>query len=471
MNISQIPTSLTGLSISDAARLIATREISPLELTEAVLTRITDVQPKLNAYITVLGEMAQDKARLAEQEIMAGNQRSALHGIPFAVKDNYHVAGVPTTAGSRLMEGYVADQTATAVARLQDAGAILLGKLNTWEYGTGNGEVHDDLPYPLARNPYDVTRFSGGSSTGAGVAVASGTALFALGSDTGGSVRLPAAATGVQGMKATFGRVSRAGILPNCWSCDIAGPLTWSVQDNALVLGTIAGFDGSDPQSADRPVPDMLAALMQGVAGSRIGVIRDFGPQAASPQAEVLARFDAALESLREQGAVLLEATLPEPVSSYRSALSIINWSESYSIHETDFLERHHLMGRSLRGKMMAGFMVRAADYLAAQRQRRALARATDAVISKYDAIITLTTLSTAPPFSDQTALSGFTAGSVCAPFSITGHPAMAVATGFDDSGLPTSLQIIGKYFDEGSIFRVAQAVEQGLPARRRPTL
>jgi aspartyl-tRNA(Asn)/glutamyl-tRNA(Gln) amidotransferase subunit A len=471
MNVSQIPTSLIGLSISQAARLIAAREISPLELAEALLSRIAETQPSLNAYITVLGDKALDAARLAEKEIMSGKQRSALHGIPFAVKDNYHVAGIPTTGGSRLMEGYIADHTATPVARLQDAGAILLGKLNTWEYGTGNGEVHDDLPYPLARNPYDVTRFSGGSSTGAGVAVAAGAAVFALGSDTGGSVRLPAAATGVQGMKATFGRVSRAGILPNCWTCDIAGPLTWTVKDNALVLGTIAGFDPSDPQSANRPMPDMLGPLNMGVAGMRIGVIRDFGPDAPSPQPEVAARFEAALDSLRAQGAVLLEAALPEPVSAYRSALSVINWSESYSIHEKDFLERHHLMGRSLRGKMLAGFMVRAADYLAAQRARRALACATDAVITKFDAVITLTTLSTAPPFGDQALLSGFTGGSVCSPFSISGHPAMAVATGFDDSGLPTSLQIIGKYFDEATIYRVAQAVEQGLPERQRPVL
>lgn len=471
MNISQIPTSLIGLSISEAGRLVAAREISPLELTEAVLSRIFETQPRLNAYITVLGEKALDTARRAEQEIMDNKQRSALHGIPFGVKDNYHVAGVPTTGGSRLMEGYVADQTATTVTRLQDAGAILLGKLNTWEYGTGNGEVHEDLPYPLARNPYDVTRFSGGSSTGAGVAVAAGAAIFALGSDTGGSVRLPAAATGVQGMKATFGRVSRAGILPNCWTCDIAGPLTWTVQDNALVLSTMAGFDPSDPQSAKRPVPDMLGTLSMGVAGMRIGIIRDFGPEAPIPQPEVLARFEAALESLRDQGAVLLEAALPEPVSTYRSALSVINWSESYSIHEKDFLKRHHLMGRSLRGKMMAGFMVRAADYLAAQRQRRCLARATDAVISNFDAVVTLTTLTTAPPFGDQGLLSGFTAGSVCSPFSITGHPAMAVATGFDDSGLPTSLQVVGKYFDEASVYRVAQAVEQGLPERQRPVL
>lgn len=471
MNVSQIPTSLIGLSISEAARLITAREISPPELAEALLSRIAETQPSLNAYITVLGEKALDAARLAEKEIMSGNQRSALHGIPFAVKDNYHVAGIPTTGGSRLMEGYIADHTATTVARLQDAGAILLGKLNTWEYGTGNGEVHDDLPYPLARNPYDVTRFSGGSSTGAGVAVAAGAAVFALGSDTGGSVRLPAAATGVQGMKATFGRVSRAGILPNCWTCDIAGPLTWTVKDNALVLSTIAGFDPSDPQSANKPMPDMLGPLSMGVAGMRIGVIRDFGPEAPSPQPEVAARFEAALESLRDQGAVLLEAALPEPVSAYRSALSVINWSESYSIHEKDFLERHHLMGRSLRGKMLAGFMVRAADYLAAQRARRALARATDAVITKFDAVITLTTLSTAPPFGDQALLSGFTGGSVCSPFSISGHPAMAVATGFDDSGLPTSLQIVGKYFDEASIYRVAEAVEQGLTERQRPVL
>lgn len=460
-----------GLTVAEAARSLAARKLSPVELTAALLDRIAATEPALHAYITVLPEAAMAAARKAEAEIMAGRHRGPLHGIPFAVKDNYHVAGVPTTGGSRLLEGFVPDETATAVERLQAAGAVLLGKLNTWEYGTGNGEAHEDLPYPLARNPYDTARFSGGSSTGAGVAVAAGSALFALGSDTGGSVRLPAAAAGVQGIKATFGRVSRAGVLPNCWSCDIPGPLAWTVEDAALVLRAIAGFDLRDPQSADRPAPDMLRGIDQGVAGLRIGVLSDFGDDASPLEPGVAANFEAAVAALVDQGAVLEAARLPAPVSAYRQVLSIINWAESFAIHEADFMERHHLMGQALRSKMMAGFMVRAVDYIAAQRRRRELATATDAILGAFDAVIAPTTRRTAPPFGDQAALVSFTAQSFCAPFSVTGHPAMAVATGFDADGMPTSAQIIGRYFDEPCVLRVARAVERGLPERRRPAL
>jgi aspartyl-tRNA(Asn)/glutamyl-tRNA(Gln) amidotransferase subunit A len=459
------------LTVAEAARLLAARKLSPVELTDAVLERIEATEPQLHAYITVLADKARDAARRAETEIMAGRYRGPLHGIPFAVKDNYHVAGVPTTGGSRLLDGFVADRTATVIARLQEAGAVLLGKLNTWEYGTGNGEAREDLPYPLARNPYDTARFSGGSSTGAGVAVAAGSALFALGTDTGGSVRLPAAATGVQGMKATFGRVSRAGILPNCWSSDVPGPLSWTAEDNAMVLQAMAGFDPADVQSSDRPTADLLRGLDRGAAGLRIGVLRALGDDGEPVQPEIMENMDDAVALLAAQGAAVETVTLPVPVGAYRQVLSIINWSESFSIHEEDFMQRHHLMGEALRGKMMAGFMVRAVDYIAAQRQRRSLAKSTDAMLAGFDAIITPTTRITAPPFADQQAVVRFTANSVCSPFSISGHPAMAVPTGFDAAGLPTSAQIVGHYFDEATIYRVARALEHAMPARARPAL
>ena len=297
------------------------------------------------------------------------------------MKDNYDVQGVPTTGGSRLRLDHVATVTATAVRKLQAAGAVLLGKLNTWEYGTGTGAVHHDLPFEVARNPWNIGHFTGGSSTGAGASVAAGTAMFALGSDTGGSVRLPAAACGLQGIKPTFGLVSRAGILPNCWSLDVAGPLCWTVEDAALVLRAIAGFDAADPSSAVTPAVDYAAGLAAGVRGLRIGIVREFGPGAPTLDPDNAAAIEAAAQVLTDLGADVIDAHLPAPLKQYEAITSVINWSESFSIHERDFMERGAEMGQALRDKMMSGFTVRAADYLAAQRERRALALSTDAMM------------------------------------------------------------------------------------------
>ena len=353
---------LHHLSAAEAASLIAARRISPVELVDAFLDRAETTQGATHAYIEILADRARVAAKAAEAKVMSGDDLGALHGVPFAVKDNYHVEGVRTTGGSRLMLDHVADHTAAMISRLQDAGAILMGKLNTWEYGTGSGEVHDDLPFPLARNPWNPERFTGGSSTGAGVAVSTGSACFALGSDTGGSVRLPAAATGVQGIKATFGRLPRTGILPNCWSADIGGPLGWTVTDNALALQVMAGHDASDPQSVDRPVDDYLSGLEAGVKGLKLAVMTGFGDD--SPfQPEVQANFETMVEVLRAEGAEIVEIACPAPLSLFRSVLSNINWGESFSIHEADFMERHHLMGKALRDKMMSGFMLRAGTW------------------------------------------------------------------------------------------------------------
>lgn len=463
---------LASLSIAEAGRKIAAREISPVDLVGAVLARISTVDERVHSYITLLAEPARAAARKAEAEIAAGRWRGPLHGIPYGVKDNYHVRGVRTTAGSRLMLEYVAEETAAAIERLEASGAILLGKMNTWEYGTGTGEILEDLPFPLARNPWNVGHFTGGSSTGVGVGVAAGTAMFGLGSDTGGSIRIPAAATGVAGMKATYGLVSRAGCLPNCWSLDVTGPLTWTVEDSAIVLEAIAGPDSRDPQNAGVAAGSFRAGLGGGVRGLVVGVIRDFGEGAPRIAADVAANLERAEAALAAAGAHIVTLALPATLETYRNVSSVINWGESFSIHEKDYHERRHMMGKALRDKMTAGFMLRAADFIAAQRMRRQLASATDAAIRTCDAVLSPCTFTTAPRFDYQEALIAFTMHAATSIFNVTGHPAISIPTGFGANGLPTSAQVVGRYFDEATVYRVAKVIEDELfDASRRPVL
>jgi aspartyl-tRNA(Asn)/glutamyl-tRNA(Gln) amidotransferase subunit A len=477
MNKAMPPKNLVGkelhfLSVAEASRLIASRALSPVDLVEAFLARIEAVDGRIKSYITVLADRARAAAGQAESEIAAGRLRGPLHGIPFAVKDNYHLKGVRTTGGSRLMPDYIADTTSTIVARLEDAGAILLGKLNTWEYGTGNGGVYHDLPYEVARNPWDLERFTGGSSTGAGASVAAGTAMFALGSDTGGSIRLPAAACGLQGFKASFGLVSRAGCIPNCWSLDHTGPLTWTVEDSAIVLQAIAGYDKRDPSSAKVEIPDYRQGLHTGVKGLVIGVVRDLGPEGAALDASNAAAIDDMARVLEGLGAIIKEVRLPAGLSDYRQASRLINWGESFSIHEQDFMERSHLMGQALREQMMSGFVLRAVDYLAALRLRRSLAKATDAMIKTCDAVLIANAFHIAPRFDEPDTVPPFTADTASSVFNITGHPAMSICTGFDAGGVPLTAQLVGRYFDEATVLRVAQAYEAATPWRdRRPNL
>jgi aspartyl-tRNA(Asn)/glutamyl-tRNA(Gln) amidotransferase subunit A len=464
---------LHHLSVTEAGALIAAKKISPVELVGAVLARIEAVDGALKSYILVLAERARAAAKAAEAEIMAGRWRGPLHGIPFGVKDNYHVAGIRTTGGSRLMrESEPQSATSTIVRRLEEAGAILLGKLNTWEYGTGNGQVHHDLPYPVARNPWDLSRFTGGSSTGAGASVPAGTALFALGSDTGGSIRLPAAACGLQGLKATFGLNSRAGCLPNCWSLDHTGALTWTVEDQAIVLNAIAGFDPLDPSSAVVDRHDYREGLHTGVRGLVIGLVRDLGPAGNELDAANRDALEDAARRLAEAGAIIREIALPAPLEAYRSVSWTINWAESFSIHEDDLIQRHELMGRALRAKMMTGFCVRAVDYIAALRMRRALAVATDEVVRSVDAMLIPGAFHVAPSLLEPETVPHFTRDTACPVFNISGHPALSICTGYSGGGLPLNAQVVGRYFDEATVLRVAQAYEAATPWRgRRPTI
>lgn len=464
-------TDLTQLPMRAASEAMRKGELSPLALTEAYLARIAAVDDKVGSFILVLAEDARAAARQAEAEIAAGRWRGPLHGLPFGVKDNYFTNGVRTCTNSRVRLGEVPKSDATVVAKLAQAGAVLLGKLNTWEYGTSMGPIYDDLPYAHPRNPWHRERFTGGSSTGAGAAVAARTAMFAMGSDTGGSVRLPAAGCGLQGLKPTYGLVSRYGILPNCWAFDTAGPLCWNVWDCAAVLQAIAGHDTNDPTSAGDP-GDYLASIEDGVRGLTIGFIADCDCDGVHPDPAILENLAAAATVFEQAGATLVPLDLPAPAMRYRAVASVINWSESFAIHEADFREHGDLMGQALRDKMMAGLGMRAIDYISALRERRVLAELNAAMMRKVDLLLAPGAFHVAAPFAEPDRIAAYTGETLMTPFNISNHPAISLCSGFDADGLPTNIQLVGQWFGEATLLRAAHAYERATPWRDRfPTV
>src|SRR6059058_4714735 len=284
------------LTIAEAARLIQQRELSPVELVESRLTRIEKLDARLNSFIRVLADSARAEARAAETEIAGGKYRGPLHGIPIGLKDIYETAGVPTTGHSKVMQDHVPKADAFSVKKLRDAGAVVMGKLATHEFALGGPSF--DLPWPPARNPWDTARFTGGSSSGTGASVAAGLVLGGTGSDTGGSIRGPAAFCGLAGIKPTYGLISRMGVLPLAFSLDHAGPMAWTAEDCAIMLQAMAGHDPGDPASADRPVPNYRAALSGDVKGLRIGLIRRFYERDNEANAATRQAIDAAAKKL-----------------------------------------------------------------------------------------------------------------------------------------------------------------------------
>ena len=452
---------LWSLTVAAAARLLAARKISPSDLVEAYLARIAEVDERVHSFIHVAAEGARVAAHRASDEIRAGRQISMLAGIPYAVKDNYDVAGLPATAGSRLRLDNVPTKDAALVRDLTQAGAVLMGKLSTWEYGTGNGGEYFDLPFPPARNPWNLERFTGGSSTGAGAGVAAGTIAFALGSDTTGSVRLPAAACGLAGMIMTPGRLSLDGILPNCYSLDVPGPLTWTVEDLALVLDALAKPTESYSRAITRPMKGLHIGVMRGPLG------RFPGPDSAMAQA-----FEEGIAVLERGGGHLIDVALPMPVSDCFDVTRVIGPAESAAIHEAELRERAGDMGFALRDKLMAGSLVRAVDYIQAQRQRRLMADAIDAVIRNFDAVVTYGPLHVAPRLGVEPEMTTFTVETCLTPFNLSAHPTMVQCTGFSPDGLPLSWQIVVNRHDEVTALTIGAAYERATPWRQvRPQL
>lgn len=457
------------LTIAAAGRAIARKSLSPVELTQACLDRIARDDATLHCFITLTAERALADARRAEAEIARGDYRGPLHGIPIGIKDIYATEGIPTTAHSRQLEHNVPDADATVVRRLADAGTVLLGKLATHEFALGGPSF--DLPWPPARNPWDPARFTGGSSSGTGAAVAAGFILGGTGSDTGGSIRTPAAYCGITGLKPTYGRVSVRGILPLAFSLDHAGPMAWTTEDCALLLQAIAGHDPDDPTSANRPVPDMCGELEAGVAGLRIGVVRHFF-ESDNPVAEpTRAAIDAALEVLRGLGAEVVDVTLP-PLVEWYACGSLINLSESFEVHAPMLRANLAGYGELLRDRLVLGALVSGPDYVHALRRRRRLCAEIAAAMRELDVLVTATASGEAPPIHKVPKWANFERPSFHMPANLSGYPAISVCTGFGPAGLPLAMQIIGKPFAEPRLVRVAHAYERATPWRdRRPSL
>jgi len=458
------------LSVAEAASLIAAKRISPVELTRAYLARIERLNGTLHAYVRVLHDEALAAARAAEAEILAGRYRGPLHGIPIGLKDIYDTAGIPTEGGSKSCLGRVPAKDATTTRLLREAGAVLLGKLTTWEFAIGGTAF--DTPFPPARNPWNIDHDPAGSSSGSGAAVASGLCAMAMGSDTGGSIRWPAAWCGLAGLKPTYGRVSRAGIMPLSFSLDHAGPLTWTVEDAAIVLQAIAGHDASDPASARCPVADYRAALAGGnLRGLRLGVARAMFERDCVGSEEMLSAFDESVGVLRELGASIAEIELP-PLALYNATAYLIARSEGFAIHEKALRERPQDYGSLARDRLTIGAYVRASDMVQAMRRRQMLVEATTAAMGGVDAILLPTAPDPAPRLGDLAPYFGNQRPTYMRPFNLTGQPALSVCNGFDNAGLPLSLQIVGRCFDEAMVLRIGHAYERTTPWRgRRPQL
>lgn len=460
---------LPFLSIREAAELLRTRRLSPVELTHAVLDRIDGLNRRLNAYITVTQEWAMDLARAAEQEIMAGNYRGLLHGIPIGLKDLYQTAGVLTTAGSKLLDDNVPAEHATVVANLLGAGAVIVGKQNMHEFASGFSNINPH--FGTAQNPWKLGHISGGSSGGTANSVAAGLCLSGMGSDTAGSIRVPASFCGITGLKPTYGRVSVKGVVPLSWTLDHVGPMARSAADCALMLNVVAGYDPADDFSVNALADEYTAGLDNGIQGLRVGILQDFmADTRLNP--EVGTVVQRAIEVLHDQGAVLTEVRLPN-LDEIRSAARTILFAESAAYHAPliesgatgyapELLER-------LRTRATAPVVPLANAY----HLHIAAIRSFNLLMEEYDAIVGPTVPFTAPSIEDLPTSGDVPfAGAFTLVFNFTGLPALSVPCGFDSTGLPIGMMIVGRRWDERTVLRLGHTYQQVTDwHRQRPSL
>jgi len=461
--MSAIPT------IAEAAKQIAARQLSPVELTQACLARVKAFDPTLHAFLLLTEDRALADARAAEARMMAGTLRGKLDGIPIAHKDIYNTAGIRTTAHSKLLEHNVPTQDSRVVQLWAEAGTVMLGKLATHEFAMGGPSF--DLPWPPARNPWNPDHFTSGSSSGTGAAVASGMVLGGTGSDTGGSIRGPAALCGLAGIKPTYGLCSRAGVLPLSYTLDHTGPLAWTVEDCALLLQAMAGHDPNDPASANRPTPDFTANLNTSVKGLRIGVARHFFEADNRVSDTTLKGINDALAQYRAMGAEVRDVTL-SPMADYHACGFLILVAEAYALHEPWLKSRFNDYGESFRDRIALGGFIRAADYVAAIRKRRTLCLELKAAMADLDVLVSAAAVGETPLITEVPKWATLEKPSFTMPFNVTGSPAISICTGYGAGGLPLSMQLIAKPFAEPLLFQIAHAYETATDWRsRRPAL
>jgi aspartyl-tRNA(Asn)/glutamyl-tRNA(Gln) amidotransferase subunit A len=461
---------LLDLSLTEAARQVARREVSPVELVDACLSRIEAVDDELHAYIAVYSE-AREVAEAAETMIRAGHRLGPLHGVPVALKDNIGLAGQVTTAGSKVLADWRPTEDATVAARLKGAGAILIGKTNMHEFAWGGTSANPH--YGFVRNPWNTDRFPAGSSGGSGAAVAARTCYGALGTDTGGSIRLPSAVNGISGIRPTIGRVSNAGVVPLAWSMDTVGPMARTVEDCAVMFNSLAGHDPRDAGTARVPVVDYTADLGRGVQGIRVGIIPDYF--FSHLQAPVHEAVTQALDTLVGLGARTVEVGV-EHIHGNISAQLTVESCEPSTYHQQWLRERPQDYGEDVRTLLELGEMHLATHYLQAQRYRSVLRAEFLDAFKSVDVFLCPTLPFTATRIGETlveiengvqedmlAAIMQFTG----VP-SLTGLPSLNVPCGFDPDGLPVGMQLIGRPFDEATLFRVGAAFQDVTDFHRR---
>jgi aspartyl-tRNA(Asn)/glutamyl-tRNA(Gln) amidotransferase subunit A len=453
-----LPRSITALATS-----LRERRLSPVEVVNALLERIESEDADLNAFITVVPEKALEGAARAEKEILAGEYHGPLHGVPVGVKDLIYTKGIRTTMGSAFFEDYVPDHSATVVSKLEAAGAILIGKTNTHEFAYG--PTGDSSHFGPTRNPHDPSRIPGGSSGGSGAAVAAELCYAALGSDTAASIRVPAALCGVVGMKPTFGRVSKNGVFPLAWTLDHVGPLSRTVEDNALLLNTLAGYDAEDPYAADKPTEDFTRDLQRAIRGGVVGVPGSYYFEHVEDEVE--RRVREAVEVLRSLGAEVREVEIPN-LSEALKAQRIILAVEAYTIHKERLENEPERFGNEISERLRDAEHLKAYRYAKAQQiiKRRCLEEF-ERALEEVDVLLTPTVPIAATKIGQReveidgheelvfSALTRFTG-----PTNLNGLPSLSVPCGLTSTGLPIGLQIIGRTFDEATVYRYGYAYE-----------
>ncbi len=459
-------------SAGELASLIKSRQVSPREVVEAHLERIEATEPTLNSFITVMADQARAAARQCELAMSAGTYRGPLHGVPLGLKDLYYVRGVRNTSGSRIFDDFVPDYDCTVANRFRRAGAVLIGKLNLHQFAFGpTGENPD---YGNMHNPWNVDLIPGGSSGGSGSAAAAGQCTITMGSDTGGSIRIPSALCGLAGLKPTYGRISRYGISVLAWSLDHAGPMCRTVEDCALVMNALAGYDPMDPASVNVPVPDFTEGLTGNVKGLRIGVPKEYFEVPVDTQVEQAVRK--AIEQLGEMGAEVREVSMPMFHQTAPISTTIL-YSEATAYHRNLVLSKGAQYAAPVRVRIESGFFISGEQYLRAQRARALFTRKCRELFDEVDVLAGPMEPMTAHPIgATQVQINDVTVGSVPAltqytrAFNLNGFPAITVPCGFSDDELPIGLQLAGKPFDESTVLRAAHAYEKATDwHKRRP--
>ncbi|EZH64343.1 amidase [Geomicrobium sediminis] len=452
-------TDLNSLTVNELAPLLEAKQLSPVELTESLLSRIDDIDPAVNAFITPLHKSALNQARIAEDEIMKGRYKGFLHGIPIGIKDNFYTKGIKTTGGSKLLLDFIPNENATVVEKLIDAGSIILGKLNMHEFG--GGLTNTNPFFGNSRNPWDLNYMTGGSSGGSGGALGAGLIPLATGTDTFGSIRVPASMCGVYGLKPTYGLVSTYGILPLSWTLDHAGPMARSVEDLALMLNVIAGYDSKQPGSIKSPKIDYRNSLNQSVNGLKIGIPTYFLKELDQ---EVLLLFHHALKKLQSMGAEVEEIDIPEltmaPYAGY-----VIMTGEAATSQSKWLTTQGNDYAQDVRSLFKTGFLTTALQYVRAQQVRRLLTQAFSKTFEKIDIIV-----GPVVPHATQRFHTNFVNQNLdiikrCMPFTspanLTGTPSLSVPIGFDSHGLPAGMQFIANHLSEDILIKLGNAWER----------